>query len=652
MNSRLVFIFIGLAAAWSFMILRAAHVQILPNSRLKELQSRQYKTLIELPARRGLISDRSGKELAVTIPAYSVFADPKEIESPKRFANKVAKKLGYSPAYVYERVKNRERRFVWLKRRLNKEFVESLQALKLKGLGVIEESERVYPNENLMAQVLGFVGREGQGLEGLELQFDSQLKGESRKIKIERDARGRPLLLDGGLFTETPAGYDLALTIDHELQYRLERELAQATQEYSADSALGVILDAQTSEILAIGHAPSFDPNKAAQYDRELLRNKAVTDAFEPGSTLKTFVVAGALREGTVKPNKKYFCENGRMKVGKYFIREADAAHVFGDLTVTEVLAKSSNIGTTKIALELGEEKVRRILGDFGFGARSGLELPGEAAGVLQKLPWRDHLLANISFGHGITATPLQMANAYAAIANGGTLRSPIIVKEAVQPETGERIQYKARDIRQVLTPAHAATMRLMLNAATGPTGTGKAAQVPGFPVAGKTGTAQKVVVGEGYAKDQYVSSFAGMIPANNPRYVIVVSIDNPKNKYYGSEVAAPLFSRVAGYAVRQAGLAPVLITEKSVINKTQVNTVKRERDESIAKIREMAKMLTADEQNVTPDFTGLTLREVYNRVRGTPLKVDVRGEGTVMLTLPQPGAELPVDKTIKVFFK
>lgn len=652
MNPRLVLIFIFLTAAWMLIGLRAAQLQILPNVRLKELQRRQYKTFVELPARRGVIADRAGKELAVTIPAYSLYADPKEIENPKYFSRVVGKKLGLSPKYVYERVKNRDRRFVWLKRRLKKEFVENVRALKLRGLGSVEEAERVYPNEKLLSQVLGFVGQEGQGLEGLELKFDSRLKGENRKIKIERDARGRPLLVDGRIFSDIPAGFDLTLTIDHELQYSLERELALTVASQKADGAVGIVIDAHTSEILAMANAPTFDPNRPQNFKSELWRNRVVTDAYEPGSTIKTLVIAGALREGTLKPNKKYFCENGRMKVGPDFIREADRDHAFGMLTATEILAHSSNIGAAKIAFELGDKKVERVLSDFGLGSRLGVDLPGEAAGVVQKLPWRNHLLANVSFGHGLTATPLQIAAAYVAIANGGILKSPILVRSAVNQETGERVDYAAKEIRRVLSPEHASTVRLMLNAATSEAGTGFAARVSGFPVAGKTGTAQKVVAGQGYVKGEYISSFAGIIPASDPKYVIYVAVDNPRSQYYGSEVAAPLFSRVANYAVRRAGLSPVLLSEKNIIRTPEVNTSERARDESINRIREMAKMLSAEEQNLTPDLTGLTLREVYNRVRGTPLKLDIRGEGVVVMSIPLPGNQLPENKTIRLYFK
>ncbi len=649
-NSRLIIIFIISLAAWSLVILRAAQLQILPNSRLADLEKRQYRALVELPARRGLITDRRGKDLAVTVPSYSVFADPSEIERPKAVSRILARKLGLSASHIYDKIRNDEKHFAWVKRHISKDLSDELRELKIRGLGTVEESLRVYPNEHLLSQSLGFVGEEGGGLEGVELKYDSILKGQNRKVKIERDARGRPLLEEGRIFTDVPAGYDLQLTIDADLQYKLEKDLADAVTHHLAESAIGVILDAQTSEVLAMANAPTYDPNHAHDFAPSSLRNRVVTDAFEPGSTIKTLLIAGALREDTTKPNKKYFCENGEFKVDDRIIHEADAHHHFGFLTTTEILMHSSNIGVTKIAFELGDERVRKIFSDFGLGDRLGIDLPGESRGVLQATPWRHHLLSNISFGHGLTVTPLQIAAAYAAIANGGVLRAPYLVKSMSNQELGERKEFSPRDIRRVLTPEQAATMRIMLNAVTSEAGTGFSARVAGYPVAGKTGTAQKIQVGHGYAKGQYISSFAGFIPANDPKYVIYVAIDNPRNQYYGSEVAAPLFAKIASYAVRQAGLAPVILTDKSVIKNKPPETESVTREKSIAKIREMARVLTDDEQNLTPNFNGLTLREVFNRVRGTPIRVETSGRGVVSLTFPPPGEPLPPNKTVRVY--
>ncbi len=651
-NSRLILVFLIVLAAFSLVILRAAQLQILPNSRLADLEKRQYRGVVELPARRGLITDRRGKEIAVTVPSHSVFADPSEIERPKALSKLLARRLGLSAPSVYEKIRKSEKRFVWLKRHISKDVADEIKGLKIRGIGSIEESLRVYPNEKLLSQSIGFVGEDGSGLEGLELKYDSVLKGQSRKIKIERDARGRPLLEDGRVFTDVPAGYDIQLTIDADLQFQLEQDLSEAVTKHLAESAIGVILDAQTSEVLAIANAPTFDPNRRHDSAPDTTRNRVITDAYEPGSTIKAILIAGAIHEDTTKPNKKYFCENGEFKVDNRVIHEADAHHKFGWLTTTEILMHSSNIGATKIGFELGDNRVRKIFSDFGFGDKVGIDLPGESRGVLQPTPWRNHLLSNISFGHGLTVTPLQIASAYAAMANGGVLRSPFIVKSMTNQELGEHKEFTGKEIRRVLTPEQSATMRLMLNAATSETGTGSAARVPGFPVAGKTGTAQKIQVGKGYAKGQYISSFAGFIPANDPKYVIYVAIDNPRYQYYGGDVAAPLFSRIASYAVRQAGLAPVLLTEKSVVHETKVDKEADVRNKSIAKIREMARVLNEDDRNVTPDFSGLTLREVLGRVRGTPIHVDTSGRGVVSLTFPPAGQPLPPNKTVRVYLQ
>jgi cell division protein FtsI (penicillin-binding protein 3) len=651
-NSRLIVIFLFLLAGWSLVILRAAQLQLLPNDRLAELRKREYRTMVELPARRGIISDRNGKELAGSVPSYSVFADPREIERPKQFSKIVARHLGYGWQNIYSKINDADKRFVWLKRHLSKDADEEMKGLHLRGLGSVEESLRVYPNENFLSQTLGFVGEEGKGLEGLELKYDSILKGENRKIKIEKDARGRPLLEDGRIFSDIPAGSDLQLTIDSDLQYQLEKDLLDAVHLHLAEAAMGIVLDAQTSEILAIANAPSYDPNRPRDFSQENLRNRVVTDAYEPGSTVKAILIAGSLHDGVTKPNKNYFCENGEFKVDDRVIHEADAHHRFGWLSTSEILMHSSNIGAAKIAFELGDKKVRQIFSDFGLGEHSGVDLPGESRGILQPLPWRNHLLANIAFGHGLTATPLQIASAYAAIANGGVLRTPTILRSTINTETNERTEFTGKEIRRVLTPEQAATMRIMLNAVTSPQGTGFAARVPGFPVAGKTGTAQKIEVGHGYAKGEYISSFAGFIPANDPKYVIYVAIDNPRNQYYGSEVAAPLFAKIAGYAVRQAGLPPVLLTEKNLVRAkpTAAEEATTVRDHSIATIREMAKVMSDEDQNKTPDLSGLTLREVLNRVRGTPIRVETSGRGVVSMTFPPAGEPLPPNKKIRVY--
>lgn len=646
MKSRIVAVFVGILILWSCLILRAGYLQFLPNDRLNALQNRQFQTKVTLQARRGAIVDREGRDLAMSATAYSLYADPKILENKKLAAKKLSKILGQPYESVYAKIKDGSRRFVWIQRMLEQNKADEVKALDMRGLSFVEEWRRVYPNETLLAQTLGFMGSEGQGLEGLELAYEPSMVGNNKKVMVKRDARGRPLIADGLLFTENPDGNELRLTVDSDIQYNLETELANAVTTFDADHAVGVVLDAKTSAIVALASAPTFDVNKAMKASAEFRRNKVVTDAFEPGSTMKTFVIASALRENLVQPNTKFFCEWGSFRVGDRIIKEAEAKEKFGDMTVSEILAMSSNVGTTKIAFKMGQDKLRQGLLDFGFGQRLGVDLPGEARGMMQALPWRQHLLSNISFGHGVASTPLQMANAYAAIANGGVLNTPYIVESVRDSETGLLTETQVKPVRRVLTPEQAAQMRAMLVGATTPgVGSGGNARVEGFMVGGKTGTAQKVNPdGRGYLKGMYVSSFAGFIPANDPRFVIYIAVDSPRKAYYGAKVAAPIFSRVASYAVRKVGIAPLPLASDKVPTKSR-------------KLAALEKILdkvdyVPTQDNTVPDLMKLSTREVLRRVRGQDLNVKFVGQGLVSDIVPAAGSALPEDKNITVILR
>ncbi len=638
MKNRIAVVFLFVSICWSLLFLRGMFVQIWPQKRLNELKSRLFETTIEIPARRGLILDRDGKELAVSVNGHGLFADPHLIPNRKVVAPKIAKLLKISKTEVLQKLKDTSKRFIWLKRGLSDEQKFAVEQLKIRGLGFIEEPRRVYPQDHLASQILGFVGADGRGLEGLELQLDEKLRGQSRRVLLPRDARGRPLLQDGHALTDVPDGSSVTLTLDSELQYALESELETATRLHKAKGAVGVVLDAQTSEILALAHVPLVDSNHAFKENPEDRRGRAVTDAFEPGSTLKPFVIAAALHERTIKPGTKIDCEGGKLSVGGHLITEAEATHQFRVLTVSEILAASSNVGMAKIGLGLGAERLRNFLDLFGFGHSTGVEFPGESRGVLLPLPWRPHLLSNIAFGQGITVTPLQLAQAYAAIANGGFLRKPSIIKSVQNFERGEVLDFKLPQSIRVLTPQEASILTYMLTSATSAQGTGFNARIPGFPVAGKTGTAQKIDAGRGlYKKDSYIASFAGFVPAHDPRFVIYIAVDEPKNGYYASQTAAPVFSKIAQYAVRKKGLIPVLIENKNVLASAI--------EQPLVKTPEMARGLV-------PQFMGLTLREVYQKSYGLPLRFDVHGSGVVARTVPEAGQSLPPTARVKLILQ
>lgn len=652
------------------LLARAAYLQFLPHDRLSALQTKQFQTVITLPSRRGAIVDRNGKELAMSSPAYSLYADPKLIENKKEIAKKIARILEYKNyGPIFNKIKDSSKRFVWIDRLMSIDKAEQIKQLKARGLGLVEEWKRIYPNEELLSSTLGFVGKENQALEGIELFHDAELRGEKKKINLKRDARGRPLIQDGLVFTESPQGKELKLTIDSDLQYFVQSELHAAIKEFQAEAAYAVVLDAKTSAIRAIASLPDYNPNSPFGTRVAARRNRAVTDTYEPGSTLKTFVIAKALDKKLYTPTSKIFCENGSFKIGKRVIHEAEKDHARGLITVNEILAFSSNIGTSKIALKMGDQALRDGLFDFGFGSRTGVDLPGEAKGITVPLPWHDHLISNISFGQGITTTPLQIANAYAAIANGGVLKKPYIVESVTDAETNETMATTTTEVRRVISETTADQMRAMLVGVTQGEGTGLSAAVPGYLVAGKTGTAQKIKTsGRGYIPGGYIASFAGFIPANDPQYVIYVAFDYPKKGYYGAAVAAPVFSRIASYAVRQDGLTPDQKLSTKVLSMAESEKAKARflatekaiaslKNEKVFEEEKVAFDIDSLEKKTefspyTPDLKTFTIREVLAKASEQKLNVKFVGNGRVEKTSPEAGEQLPEDRTMKIYLK
>jgi cell division protein FtsI (penicillin-binding protein 3) len=647
MKSRLVVVFLCCSIMWCGLVFRAAYLQILPNSRLAKLHGKQFNTVVDLTPRRGLVLDRNGVELAASVTAYSLYADPSLIKTPRRFAFKLAPLLGESPDNLYRKMKDPEKRFVWLGRRLDARTKSKVDKLNLTGIEFVEESRRIFPNDYLLSQTLGFVGNEGQGLEGLESKFEEVLQGKKKKISMSRDARGRPLIVNGRVFSEAVDGSDIQLTIDSTLQYALEQELTSAIKEQEAPSAVGIIMDAKTSEVLALASLPGFNPNQPMKADAESRRNRNITDPIEPGSTIKTFTIAAALKTGQVAPNTKFDCENGYFRIGKRTIGEADKKHHFGLLSVGEILAHSSNIGSSKIALQVGATTLDRTLRDFGFGEKTGLELTGESRGKMPDLPWNDHLLANISFGHGMSATPLQIANAYAAIANGGVLNRPYLVKQIRNRETGIEKTFEPEAVRRVLDEKVADTLRFMLMGVTTEGGSGVSARIKGFSVAGKTGTSQKLKADGTYSHTSFISSFAGFVPANDPKYVIYIAVDDPKVNYYGSELAAPLFAKMAAITVRRGGLSPTLISQENVLRADRV--VNTEQNEKTA--RHVAAQVDAA-QAVMPVLHGLTLREALSLLEPHGIQVEVSGRGRVASANPDAGTPLTSRRKVQLVLK
>ncbi|HET9553339.1 MAG TPA: penicillin-binding protein 2, partial [Anaeromyxobacteraceae bacterium] len=544
------------AAGFATVAWRAVQLQVVQRDRLSAEARDQYVRQYELKPRRGTIVDRSGVLLAGSADAESVFVDPEELSrrngSAARALQALARPLALDGKALAKKVERGAARFVWVKRRVSPAEAAAVRALAIPGVQLVTETRRYYPKLTLAGQLLGVVGDEGTGLDGVELSLDDVLRGEPAKVPSLRDGAGRVALSDAVGASRTREGARVELTIDQGLQLAAERALADAVRGSRALSGIAVAMDPATGEVLAMASWPPVNPNAP---QKEGLRNRAVTDAFEPGSTIKTFTIAGALDRGVLKPTDALDCSAG-YTVGGHVIHDHKA---LGWVGPAKVLAASSNVGAARIGARLGKQGLSEALGAFGFGERSGIDLPGERKGQLP-FPKADITLATQSFGQGLTATALQVVTAMGAIANGGKLMEPIVVRRIVDPGDGAVLdEGKPVVVRQAVSPAAAATVaRWLLGVVEDPDGTGKRARPEGWRVAGKTGTAQKAdPVSGGYSADRHFSSFVGFAPAESPRVVLGVFIDEPKGEIYGGEVAAPPFREIAGYALKMLGVPP-----------------------------------------------------------------------------------------------
>ncbi len=637
MTHRLSILLIWFFAIWSLLVIRGLQIQMYPSRHLDQASQKQYQRIVKLYSKRGDIVDRNGQELAISVPASSLFADPLLIKTPKRLSKKLAKILPMSQENLFKKLTKKNSRFVWVQRLIDESTKKKILALEEKGLGFKDEFKRVYPNKSLLGHTIGFVGADGHGLEGVEARFDARLSAEEKVMNLPKDARGRFLVEDGWLFMQNRDGEDIFLTIDADLQYYTEQELKKAMVYHNAESAWAIVMNPKTGEVLSMVSLPDYDINQVASASKEARRNHLISDVYEPGSTMKSVFLASALKHGVIQTNSVIDTSTGQIEIDKRMIHESDSHHTFEKLSTTEVLANSSNVGISKISLKMKDQQIYEDYRSFGFGEKTGIDLLGESKGLFIQPPWRDHHKANISFGHGIAVTAMQMVNAYSVIANKGLLLRPTIIKE-VNEATRLR---PSREVRQVMTEKEAERMKMMLVAATAENATGKSARIKGFPVAGKTGTAQKVDPnGRGYLKGQYISSFIGFLPANDPELLIYVVIDNPREHgYYGSETAAPVFSKVAQYAINKQGLAPVQITAEDLIKP------KVEIQEVLSGVEEGA--------DLVPNMKGWALRDVMRFVQKENIDIKLQGrKGRVVRTTPEAGETWPEDKKIKVFIE
>jgi len=605
-------------------VLRLLHIQVWQREKYRKLAKVQHLSAMPLPAQRGLIYDRNQNPLAVNEACVSVGVEMQHVKSRADYAEKLAPLLG-EPASALREKMSGERKFVWLRRRVDPDQAQKIKSLKLPGVRLEKESRRRYPHDESAAHVLGYTDVDNHGIAGIEMACDSLLRGVNGRKIIQRDAIGNAMPQVSVPDTPPTNGKSLILTIDYILQTIVHEELRAAMDNFEASSGIAMITNPHTGAILAMTCEPSFNPNNPAVYSAAVRRNRAITDLLEPGSTFKLVPFSGIFQEKKAKPDAVIFCENGAFRFAGETVRDHEPQ---GNLPIREIVAVSSNIGTFKLARLLGKEKFFQYARDFGFGMSTGLELDGEVNGILKNpVDWSGFSLAAMAQGYEVAVTPLQMAMAYGALANGGLLLKPKILSGWVEP-TGEVKSFAEIEIvRRVISKSVANLMANLLEGVVDH-GTAKTAAIPGLRIAGKTGTAHKpLAAGRGYARNDYIASFVGFFPANAPRYLIFVMLENPRTTYWGGFVAAPAFKKIAQRIIT-------------------TNPGKEQKSEE-----EITDMPTTDTRTiVVPDVTGRSAAISAAILEKLGLDVDREGSGDFVLNQnPAPGSRVEPNATVRL---
>ncbi len=632
---------------------RAVDLQVHQNTRLRAFAEDQYVRASEIAARRGNINDRRGVPLAQSVDVDSIWIDPSMVPSLKPAASQLAKALSLDSKELFDRL-SRARRFAWVKRQVTAADVTRVKALGIAGIGVEKEPRRFYPQRELASHVIGMVGTDSNGLDGLELSFDDELSGASYKREGFRDAKGRKLLTNGVENPTDRQGATLTLTIDQHLQFVTERALEKAVTDAKAVGGMAVMLDPKTGEIYALANVPRFNPNAPQRASKDAFRNKAVTDAFEPGSTFKAFVVASALDQRLISEQTEFDCEKGRWIVGRNVIHDT---HPHGTLTPQGILQVSSNICAAKIGQKIGKAKLAEVFESWGFGDRYGLGLPSEAKGSLP-YPRSEIALATQSFGQGLTASAVQLTAAYGALANGGVLMRPYLISKVVDADGVVLLENKPAAIRRVVSEKSARAVVSMLETVVEEGGTAPRARLEEYRVAGKTGTAQKAdPVARGYS-DKRIASFIGMAPAENPRLIVSVIIDEPKTDVYGGLVAAPAFREIVSQSMPLMGIppsrVPVLSATVKPSNQKSTGTKSNKVEKPIA-VSEKIDQMDAVTETVpdgavrVPDVIGQSGRVAVTQVMGAALEPHLTGSGRVVAQHPSSGSLVEKGTRVKL---
>jgi cell division protein FtsI (penicillin-binding protein 3) len=546
-----------IGVGFSFLILliaaKAIDLQIFKNEWLSEKVKGQVQRPMITRGKRGVIYDANYKELAVTLDTDSIGIHPKQVPDIEKAALDLSKTLQFNRKEIKAKLMT-DQPFIWIKRQIDPSQKTQIEALKQPGVVFVPDPRRFYPQRTLAAQVIGFSGLDGNGLEGIECSYNRYLEGKELKSEVLRDARGRGFSPIKGSLADT-AGSNIILTIDDKTQVSTEASLAQAVTEFNGKSGIAVVMDPKTGAVLAMAHYPTFNPNSYSKFDRETWRNRAISDSYEPGSTMKIFTASAAIESGLLNPASRFYCEEGSYHLGRATLHDT---HKYGELTLSEIVKFSSNIGAAKVAEKIGNKTLGKQLVAFGFGEKLGVDLPGEAPGQLRSYNrWKPIEMATIAFGQGVAVTALQVITAASAIANGGDLMQPYLVK-AITDTNGCLIQKtEPKVIQKVMSEKTAHSIRDMMRSVVEEEGTGTNAQMEGYTVGGKTGTAQKVGPGGRYEGGKFIASFVGMFPWEDPAVVILVIVDEPGPKHYGGTVAAPAFKRIAEDLAIQMNIRP-----------------------------------------------------------------------------------------------
>jgi cell division protein FtsI (penicillin-binding protein 3) len=629
---RIIFLSGLLVFCFVLIVGRMFQLQVLKKEQLYKLAAQQQHVQIPLVPKRGTVYDSKGNELAVSIEVDSVYADARKVIDPGKTARALASILQVDREELEKKLMS-QRPFEWVQRKISSKEVEQIKALRLPGIFFLKENRRFYPNSQLAAHLVGFVGLDSKGLEGIEFQYDALLNGVNHVWTSARDALGREITMGKVPFEKEDHYRNIVLTIDKSIQHVTEAELGRGVEQWGAKGGIAIAMDPSTGKILAMASYPTFNPNQFIQSRSKSWRNRGVSDAFEPGSLFKAFLAAAALEEQVVRPSDSFFCENGSYTVYDRTIHDTTK---HGWLTVQQIIKLSSNIGASKVGEKMGRDRFYRYISAFGFGEKTRINLPGEGKGIVHHPRyWPPVALDTISFGQGISVTGIQLVTALAAIANGGFLMKPYVVEKIID-EKGEVVQFfKPEVIRKVISEETAKKVTGLLKATTEKGGTGEGAVPAGYEVAGKTGTAQKAdaLLG-GYSPDRYTSGFIGFAPSDEPKLVLLVVIDEPQKNNYGGVVAAPIFKAIMEKVLPYLNIIP----KGTMVVKNEIDFTPRKAVWVSQPIIDEVKVGKGAGIIVMPDLNGLSMRNALSRMEGKGLIIKVSGNGKVVEQTPRPG--------------